>query len=267
MTIIEAIIEVMKRENRPLTSKEIYKRIIENDFYLFGAKKPEQIVSGTIRRHSLGIEFPTASPVKHFKVYSYEGKPKYILNSNKLGILLPKNQNVQNNVDALPEERLYNAYLEHKKSIQQVLLDKILDSDPAFFEQLVLDLLYKMGYGGNDPKSVLLVGGPHDGGIDGIIKEDKLGLSKIYIQAKRYARENTVGKPQLQQFVGAMENVQKGVFITTSSFSIYAKEYVKQKNIIIIDGNDLTELMVTYNVGLSIVRSFSTYRIDSDYFA
>ena len=163
---------------------------------------------------------------------------------------------------------MLNAYNEHKNNIMQLLLDEILESNPAFFEQLVVDLLVKMGYG-YDKTSGIVVGSPNDGGIDGIINEDKLGLGKIYLQAKRYSKDNTVGRPELQMFVGAMQNVQKGVFITTSKFTKQAIEYVdkqQQKNLKLIDGKMLSELMVKYEVGVASIKSFNTYKIDKDYF-
>ncbi len=126
-----------------------------------------------------------------------------------------------------------------------------------------------MGYGGDFPNAGLVKGNPGDGGIDGVIKEDRLGLGKIYIQAKRYTPPKKVGRPELQQFVGAMESIQKGVFITTSSFADTAIEYAnkQQKHIVLIDGQMLSDLMITYGVGVSIVKQYETYKIDSDYFA
>lgn len=125
-----------------------------------------------------------------------------------------------------------------------------------------------MGYG-YDSKSGITVGGPHDGGIDGIINEDKLGLDLIYLQAKRYKESQKIGSKDLQAFVGAMENVQKGVFITTSSFTSEAKKFVnrqQQKSIKIIDGKLLAELMVKYEVGVKVNQIFNIYKMDTSYF-
>jgi len=143
----------------------------------------------------------------------------------------------------------------------------VLKNSPAFFEHLVVDLLLKMGYG-YDQKSGIVVGNSHDGGIDGIINEDKLGLDLIYIQAKRYSEENTVGRKELQAFVVAMENVQKGVFITTSKFSKEAIDFVKrqQKRIKLIDGKLLSDLLVKYQIGINVVQTISLYKIDTDYY-
>lgn len=269
MTIIEAIKEVLFQEEVGLTSKNIYGKIIARNLYSFGAKDPKAIVNGIIRKHCLGIDFPTASPVKHFKVARQLGNANYYLlnrNDNKLVSKLEPNNNEK---ELLPEEKMMNAYNEHKTTIKQQLIDEILDSNPAFFEQLVVQLLVKMGYG-YDENSSEVTGSPNDGGIDGVINEDKLGLDKIYLQAKRYSRDNKVGRPDLQMFVGAMQNVQKGVFITTSTFSIQAVEFAEkqqQKNLKLIDGGMLAELMVKYEVGVTSIKSFNTYSIDKDYFS
>jgi restriction system protein len=125
-----------------------------------------------------------------------------------------------------------------------------------------------MGYG-YDQTSGVVVGGPHDGGIDGIISEDKLGLDLIYLQAKRYKPGNTVGRHDLQAFVGAMQNVQKGVFITTSSFTKEAIQYAEQqqqKNLKLIDGAMLSSLMIRYEVGIIVEDTIKIYRLDAAYF-
>ena len=124
-----------------------------------------------------------------------------------------------------------------------------------------------MGYG-YDQSSGIVIGNSHDGGIDGIINEDKLGLDLIYIQAKRYTAENTIGRKELQAFVGAMENVQKGVFITTSKFTREAVDFVKrqQKHIKLIDGTLLSDLLVKYQIGINVVKTISLYKVDTDYY-
>lgn len=273
MTIAQAIIKVLEESNESLTSEEIYKRIVDRSLYEFGAKDPKAIVNGTIRKHTVGIEFSTASPVKHFRACEKrKGKTTFTLKereykSNKETIG-SSSKNIIGN-DILPEEELQISYNKHKKHVQDDLLGKILESDPVFFEHLVVDLLIKMGYGGSDPRSGFVTPSTNDGGVDGVINEDKLGLDKIYIQAKRYAKDNKIDRPKLQQFVGAMENVQKGVYITTSDFTEGAKNYVEksQKSIMLINGEKLTELMVDYQVGISEVQTFATYKIDLDYFS
>ncbi|WP_408900098.1 restriction endonuclease [Photobacterium piscicola] len=270
MTIVEAIKSVLLAVKIPLTYKEIYNEIINRKLYEFGAKNPEAIVNSKLRKHCYGLDFPSASPAKHFVIDSKNGKvTKYFILTNKdLSNKVPsKDTHAQLFSDKLPEEKLQDAYLEHRTNIKNLLLEQILLSDPAFFERLVVDLLLAMGYGGNFPGAGIVKGSSGDGGIDGVIKEDKLGLGKIYIQAKRYT-DKTIGRPDLQRFVGAMDNVQKGVFITTSVFSKTAKIYIEkqQKSIVLINGDELCDLMLTHDVGISTVKKYSTFRIDSDYF-
>lgn len=271
MTIVEAIKKVFKEKKISLTYREIYTEIIKNKLYKFNAKIPEPIVNSALRRHCIGLNFSSASPVKHFIVDSKQGnKTKYYL-FEKGNI---KNKKIDLNIisqklslDKLPEENIQDAYLEHRADLKAILLTKVLDSDPAFFERLVMDLLLSMGYGSNLPDAGLVIGAPGDGGIDGVIKEDQLGLGKIYIQAKRYT-DKSIGRPDIQQFVGAMENVHKGIFITTSSFTKIAKEYSEkqQKSLVLIDGDTLCDLMLTHKVGVSIINSYATFKIDGDYF-
>ena len=165
-----------------------------------------------------------------------------------------------------PEEIMENAYSKLKQHIKTDLLEKIKSNNPAFFERLVVDLLVAMGYGGSHQDAAQAIGKTNDGGIDGIISEDRLGLDKIYIQAKRW--ENTIGRPDIQQFKGALADqvAKKGVFITTSSFSKEAIESAKKSGIVLIDGDRLTSLMIEFGLGVTIERSFHVYRIDSDRF-
>ena len=145
------------------------------------------------------------------------------------------------------------------------LLSEIMQQTPAFFEQLVVDLMKAMDYGDG---FVTKYSG--DDGIDGIIHEDKLGFNLIYIQAKRWKTDITIGKPELQKFAGAMmgpPKVEKGLFITTAKFSPKAKEYATAQHIILVDGKKLTELMIEYGVGVSTQKAYLIKRIDSDYFS
>ena len=172
--------------------------------------------------------------------------------------------------DLTPTEQLEQAYHSIVEDLAADLLQKTLEQTPYFFEHLVVDLLVKMGYGGSFANSAQVTQYVHDDGIDGIIYEDKLGLDKIYIQAKRYKLDNTVGKPQIQQFSGALDEQKatKGVFITTSSYSKEAKQYVEKlnKKIVLIDGQELARYMIEYNVGVSTKQVYEVKRIDSDYF-
>ncbi len=167
-----------------------------------------------------------------------------------------------------PEERLESSYQNLKQALAQDLLARIKKATPRFFENLVVDLLVAMGYGGSRRDAGQAVGQSGDDGIDGIIKEDKLGLDAIYIQAKRW--DSSVGRPIVQAFAGSLEGhrARKGVLITTSAFTTDAKEYVTriEKKIVLIDGKLLSELMIEHGVGLTEIVTYSVKKIDLDYF-
>ncbi|GAB4272289.1 MAG: restriction endonuclease [Methylomicrobium sp.] len=167
-----------------------------------------------------------------------------------------------------PEDALASAYNQLRLSLESEILNTVKESSPSFFERLVVDLLVKMGYGGNRQDAGKALGKSGDGGIDGIINEDRLGLDVIYIQAKRW--EGSVGRPEIQKFAGALQGqrAKKGVFITTSSFSKEAKEFVSliDSKIVLIDGEQLASLMVDHNVGVSTVGQYEVKKLDSDYF-
>ena len=268
MTIVEALKIVLSQHLGGLTNKEAYEKIIEQNLYSFPAKKPENVVNSIIRRHCYGLDFPTANPVKYFRIVGYKGKkPLYSLieTSDKVSKISNK---VLIDDETLPEEKIQEFYNEHLENIYAQLIDNIMAKEPGFFENLIVDLLLKMGYG-YDKNSGIVVGGSHDNGIDGLINEDKLGLSLIYLQAKRYTSSNTVGRREIQSFVGAMQNIQKGVFITTSSFTREAIEYAEhqqQKSLKLIDGEMLTKLMVKYEVGIISCQSLKIYKVDYSYF-
>lgn len=167
-----------------------------------------------------------------------------------------------------PEEQLENAYKTLFDGLASELILLVKSCSPAFFERLVVELLLAMGYGGSRAEAGRAIGQSGDGGIDGIIDEDKLGLDSIYIQAKRW--EGTVGRPEIQKFVGALQGnrAHKGVFITTSDFTKDAQEYVKNINnkVVLINGFSLARLMIENDVGVSIVSTYKVKKIDSDYF-
>jgi restriction system protein len=169
-----------------------------------------------------------------------------------------------------PEENLESAYVRLRKSLAQDLLNRVISLLPSFFERLVVELLVKMGYGGSIKDAGKAIGKSGDEGIDGTIKEDKLGLDIIYIQAKRWQIESSVGRPEIQKFVGALagQGAKKGIFITTSSFTKEAIEYTpkNETKIVLIDGNQLAQLMIDYNIGVSIINTYEIKRIDNDYF-
>jgi len=167
-----------------------------------------------------------------------------------------------------PEDALAAAYQTLRANLESDLLEQIKSSSPAFFERLVIDLLVAMGYGGSRQDAGRAIGRSGDGGIDGIIKEDKLGLDAIYVQAKKW--EGSVGRPEIQKFAGALQGqrASKGVVITTSSFTRDALEYANLINtkIILIDGAQLTSLMVDHNVAVAPMSVYEIKKIDIDYF-
>ncbi len=167
-----------------------------------------------------------------------------------------------------PEETIEAAYQKVRQGLASELLQMIKDHSPSFFERLVIDLLVKMGYGGTRKDAGQAIGKSGDGGIDGIIKEDRLGLDIVYVQAKRW--DGVVGSPEIQKFAGALQGqrAKKGVFITTSSFSQAALDYVSRidSKIVLIDGEMLAQLMIDYNIAVAPVASYELKRIDSDYF-
>jgi restriction system protein len=174
------------------------------------------------------------------------------------------------NIDQTPEESLDKAFQRIRKALASELLNKVVDLSPAFFERLVVELLVKMGYGGSIKDAGKAMGKSGDEGIDGTIKEDKLGLDIIYIQAKRWKPGNVVGRPELQKFVGALagQGAKKGIFITTSNFTKEALEYTprNETKIVLIDGQQLAQLMIDYNLGCTLQQSYEIKKIDSDYF-
>jgi restriction system protein len=171
-------------------------------------------------------------------------------------------------IERAPLDRMLQADRELQSALTRELLQRIKEQSPTFFEGLVLDLLQAMGYGGSREDAANRLGQSGDGGVDGVIREDPLGLDLIYVQAKRWS--NTVGRPDIQQFVGALtgKRAAKGVFITTSSFSTEARGYVDtlEQRVVLVDGDDLARLMVQHDVGVSVEHEFFAKKIDLDYF-
>ncbi|HPU85131.1 MAG TPA: restriction endonuclease [Candidatus Latescibacteria bacterium] len=167
-----------------------------------------------------------------------------------------------------PHERMEEAYAELRNGLAQDILQKVKSCSPSFFERLVIEVLVKMGYGGSRADAGQMIGKSGDGGIDGIIKEDRLGLDVIYVQAKRW--DNPIGRPQIQQFVGALSgnHARKGVFITTASFTKEAVDYARnlESKVVLVDGVQLAGYMIDYDIGVSEFVSYRLKRIDSDYY-
>lgn len=174
-------------------------------------------------------------------------------------------------VSETPEELIEQAYEEITDELRANLLAKIVSSSPAFFEKIIVDLLIAMGYGGSKAEAGQRVGKSGDGGIDGIINEDPLGLDVVYLQAKRYSTDNLVSADQLRGFSGSLlqRGASKGVFVTTSRFSDPARDFVRgipQQRIVLIDGEELTRLLVKHGVGVRTERAIEIKRLDLDYF-
>ena len=167
-----------------------------------------------------------------------------------------------------PDEALDNAYARLREAVESELIDTTKRVTPRFFEELVIDLLVRMGYGGSHAEAARAIGRSGDGGIDGVIDEDRLGLDSIYVQAKRW--ESSVGRPEIQKFAGALQGQRatKGVFITTSTFTREAEEYAQRigTRIVLIDGRRLATLMFEHDVGVSPKRSYVVKELDGDYF-
>lgn len=171
---------------------------------------------------------------------------------------------------ATPEEQIDAAQAVLHQALKADLLQRILAQSPAFFERAIVDLLVGMGYGGSHENAARRLGKTGDGGIDGVIDEDRLGLDRIYVQAKRYAAHVGVGRPEVQGFLGSLVGVgaAKGVFVTTSSFSAPAADFVRHlpQRIVLIDGDRLADLMIEHGVGVRIARTVEVKRLDEDFF-
>jgi restriction system protein len=176
-----------------------------------------------------------------------------------------------NSAATTPEEQIDAAYLTLNAALRDDLVSVLYDLPPARFERLIVDVLQAMGFGGGRTERGFVTKSAGDGGIDGIIHEDALGLDAVYVQAKRYAPDNKIGRPDIQRFVGSLtgESATKGVFVTTSAFSKEALEYVNrvQQRIVLIDGQRLAQLMIDYEVGVRARRTYVVRSIDEDYFA
>lgn len=227
-----------------------------------------EIIDGKYHITQRGLDYLTTNndlfisdllEYKEFAEYSNRKKQKQSDSPNKNSTVVH---------EQTPTEQLEQAFESIEKDLIEDILEKIKHQSPVLFEHLVVDLLVKMGYGGSFENSAQVTQFTNDNGIDGIIFEDKLGLDKIYIQAKRW--DNQVGRPKIQEFAGALvgQNANKGVFITTSTYSDPARQYVQgiQQKIVLIDGRELASYMMEYNVGVSTKRVYEIKKIDNDYF-
>ena len=236
--------------------------------YLMKSGLLSRISRGNYRITSRGLEVLIEKPGKINMKY-LEKFPEY-LEFRDFRNEPDVNKNLPPEIDkiATPQESLESSYQEMRRQLSHDLIERVKKCPPAFFEKLVVDLLIKLGYGGSRVDAGQAIGKTGDGGIDGIIKDDALGLDAVHIQAKRW--QNTVGRPEIQSFSGSLDGrrSRKGVFITTSKFSADAHDYVKNidKKIILIDGEQLTQLMIDNGVGVIEESRYIVNRIDEDYF-
>lgn len=172
-------------------------------------------------------------------------------------------------VSETPQDTIESAFQKINSALADELMQEIMNQDSNFFEQLVIKLLLAMGYGGPFEDAGFVTKSTGDGGIDGIIKEDKLGFNQIYIQAKRWDRDTTVSRPEIQKFAGALlgEGASKGLFITTAKFSKGATDFANRQHIVLVDGDTLTRLMIEYSIGVSVSQTYSIKKLDTDFFS
>lgn len=259
-----------EQQNQLLPSgnqKIFYNRVFWAKAYLKMAGLIENTKRAHFRITDRGIntlkENPPEINLKYLKKF-----PDYVELSETWKKDSSKPETEEDAIPQTPEESLETSFLDIKKTLAQELLSKIKMCSPSFFEKMVIELLVSMGYGGSRSDAGKAIGRSGDEGIDGIIKEDKLGLDAIYVQAKRW--ENVVGRPEIQKFVGALagQGAKKGIFITTSKFTSEAKDYIprNETKIVLIDGEQLADLMIGNNLGVSLQALYELKKIDSDYF-
>lgn len=251
----------------------MYNRTAWAKTYLKRAGLIEQPKRGFFKISASG-EKVLKTPPSAINLKFLEQFPKYIAARNNQGQseITPLPTEVAVIKSATPDELIASGVKSIRDNLVSEILEQIRIGTPFFFEKLVVNLFVKMGYGGAQQGSAWVTGRSGDGGIDGVIHEDKLGLDVIYIQAKRWKEGNTVGGPDMQQFVGALatRKAKKGIFVTASEFTKAAKEVVSQlghePRVVLIDGVMLANLMIDYNVGVSIAETYEIKKVDSDYF-
>ena len=255
------------------TQTTLYNRVIWSKTYLIKARLLEKSGTGRFRITPRGIEVLQSNPpevnVKYLSRFPEFAEFKSRTSAQSDGqVVIGKAGEIEREQGQTPEEALELSYQALRRTLSVDLLERIKECSPQFFERLVIDLLVSMGYGGSRKDAGQAIGRTGDDGIDGIIKEDKLGLDVVYVQAKRW--KDNVGRPTVQAFAGSLEgySARKGVLITASGFSSDAREYVSriEKKIVLIDGEQLAQLMIEHGVGVAEVASYTVKRIDSDYF-
>jgi len=277
-----ALSEVEQRELVPSGNPKFAHRVAWALSYLRAARVLQSTRRGYFRITERGMSVLAAHPtrVDNRLLAQYPEFREFLVSSRRPTQVLPREAERNGNDAAAalveeavqqrqtPSELLEDAFQTIRQDLAQDLLERIKACSPDFFERLVVELLVKMGYGGSRKDAGEAVGRSGDEGIDGIIKEDRLGLDIIYIQAKRW--ERSVGRPDVHQFAGALtgQHARKGIFITTSSFSKEAQQFVAgvDSKIVLIDGKQLSELMIDHDVGVTTTTTYQVKRVDSDYF-
>ncbi len=271
--VAEALAEVFglsvddRREMLPSGRQQVYvNRAGWARTYLYKAGLIEKTRRGWYRITDMGFAVLEQNPQKIDKNYLMQF-PSFVEFQNRDNSVDATTENTDTSGDT-PEDLLASSYVDLRRKLEQDLLERIRENSPQFFEALVIDLMLAMGYGGSRQDAGQALGRSGDGGIDGVIKEDRLGLNNIYIQAKRW--EHTVGRPDVQAFSGALDmfRANRGVFITTSQFSSEALDFVERigKKIVLIDGDYLAELMIDYTVGVTTKATYVVYEVDENYF-
>lgn len=256
--------EEEKKEMLPSKTETVLKNRIQwAVYYLFRAGLVERTNRGYYKITDLGIK--ESNTDDEINVNYLKKFPSFIEFSNNKSENI-KSNDIKKEENQTPDEMILNAQTVYLENLQNELLTKLKQVDPIKFEEIVLFLMEKMNYGVGEKTKI-----SHDGGIDGIINEDELGLEKIYLQAKRYS-DNKVNEKEMQNFAGALgcSNVRKGVFITTSYFDDKAKKKalsIQGKVIRLIDGKELTALMIKHNVGVQLKEKVEIKKIDEDFFS
>jgi len=275
---LSTIFNLTEDEIKEILSSGVQTRFLNRVCWASIYLKKAELVESTRRGYSKitqsGLDLLKTNPIK-IDIKFLEQYPSFQEFRKLKGTRKKKNNSDEENLDLndnnsiTPAEALEEAYQTLRDELADEILEKVKSINPYFFEKLVVELLVKMGYGGSKIDAGKAIGKSGDGGIDGFIKEDKLGLDVIYIQAKRWT-ENAVSRPQVQQFAGALagQKANKGIFITTSRFTQEAIDYVKQitSKIVLIDGEQLAQLMIDYDVGVASASIYCVKKIDSDYF-
>jgi restriction system protein len=258
------------------SQKKFYNRVYWAKAHLKMAGVLENTGKGQFKITKRGLEILKDNPefvnVKYLS-NKFEDYKNLISSYRKIDAnkITPSDKEIETDdtyLEQTPEEQIELGYQKIRTSLLIEILNKLKSVHPSFFEKIVVELLVKMGYGGSIQDAGKAIGKSGDEGIDGIIKEDKLGLDVIYVQAKRW--EGIVGRPELHKFVGALagQGAKKGIFITTSSFTKEAKDYMpkNETKIVLIDGEKLAQYMIDHNLGVSVQNTYEIKKIDSDYF-